>query len=177
MYDWKSGWFQISSLKQGFSKSGLWPRNISHHLEICYKCKFLGPNPDLPNQKLSGWEPSLCVQTNAPGDSDEWSKTLCDKEKEECLEFNSMGDFDWKKEMSLGEWRGARGGEGNTGDWCQARQNNVATRRGYPIVPNVAKQSSKRSTEHDRWICQDRWKPLDIFKMTDFEDWHKIKKK
>lgn len=135
----------------------------------------MGPN--LRNQKLSGWEPSLCVQTNAPGDSDEWSKTLHDKEKEECLELNSMGTFDWKQEISLGEWRGARGKEGNTGDWCQSRQNNVSTRRDYPIVPNVAKQSSKKRTEQIRWICQDRWKPLDIFKMTDFEDWNKIKNK
>lgn len=45
------------------------------------------------------------------------------------------------------------------------------------MMPDIAKQSSKRRTEHDWWICQDRWKPLESFKMTDFEGWNKIKNK
>lgn len=38
------------SLNQGFSKGGPWTSRISHHLEICYKWKFLGLKPDLLNK-------------------------------------------------------------------------------------------------------------------------------
>lgn len=39
-----------------------------HYLGTCWKYKFLGPNPDLPNQKPQGMAPEICVFTSPPGD-------------------------------------------------------------------------------------------------------------
>lgn len=49
------------NIDQQFSECGPQTSREQHHLGPCEKCKFLGPTPDLLNQKLWAWGPALQV--------------------------------------------------------------------------------------------------------------------
>lgn len=93
----------INSPNQGFSKSGPCTNIISHHPEICYECKFLGSNPDLPNQKLWWGNPSLFGQMLQMILNQ--GQKLSVTEKEEGSELSWKDTAGWEQEISTREWR------------------------------------------------------------------------
>lgn len=43
-------------------------QQYQHYPGTCEKCRFLGPIPDLLNEKFLGWSPAVCHLTHCPGD-------------------------------------------------------------------------------------------------------------
>lgn len=58
-----------------FSKPGLhmWSHQYQHCLGVCEKCKFLGPTPNLLNQKIWGGGLRICYLMNFSGVTDRCS--------------------------------------------------------------------------------------------------------
>ena len=63
------GW-KSSSPCSGGSQSGIPGAAAQHHMETCWKCKFLGPDSDLLDKKLWFWGPEIWLSENTPNDSD-----------------------------------------------------------------------------------------------------------
>jgi hypothetical protein len=63
--------YRYEDRTQSGTKDWAW----SYQLTACEKCKFLGPNPDLLNQRLWEWGPAICFFISPPGNSETCSNS------------------------------------------------------------------------------------------------------
>ena len=67
----RSGVFKVSSRCQ----------QHRYHLGICYKCKSSGISTNIPNRRIWGWGPAICVPWSPQGDSDVQSNAQFEKHR------------------------------------------------------------------------------------------------